>query len=81
MAIAIKSRSLSAAIFVPIDRWDRNKPNGEEAMTENSQPILIIGGTGKTGSRVARKLADLGMTTRVASRSGAIRFDWDDSST
>ncbi len=50
-------------------------------MTENNQPILIIGGTGKTGSRVARKLADRGVTTRVASRSGAIRFDWDDSST
>ena len=50
-------------------------------MTENKQPILIIGGTGKTGRRVAEKLADRGVATRVASRSSEIRFDWDDSST
>jgi len=50
-------------------------------MTERNQPILIIGGTGKTGRRVAEKLAALGVKTRVASRSSAIRFDWDDSST
>jgi uncharacterized protein YbjT (DUF2867 family) len=81
LAIAIKSRSLSAAIFVPIDRWDRNQPNGEDAMNERNQPILIIGGTGKTGRRVAEKLAARGVAPRIASRSGAIRFDWDDSST
>jgi uncharacterized protein YbjT (DUF2867 family) len=45
------------------------------------QTILIIGGTGKTGSRVARRLAERGLTVRLASRSGAVRFDWDDSST
>jgi uncharacterized protein YbjT (DUF2867 family) len=45
------------------------------------QTILILGGTGKTGSRVAKRLAERGLTPRLASRSGAIRFDWDDSST
>jgi uncharacterized protein YbjT (DUF2867 family) len=45
------------------------------------QTILIIGGTGKTGSRVAKRLAERGVTARLASRSGAVRFDWDDSGT
>ena len=52
--------------------------------TENTettpQTILILGGTGKTGSRVAKRLAERGLTARVASRSGNVRFDWDDSS-
>ncbi|HEX6272773.1 MAG TPA: NAD(P)H-binding protein [Polyangiaceae bacterium] len=52
--------------------------------TENTetapQTILILGGTGKTGSRVAKRLAERGVTARVASRSGDVRFDWDDSS-
>ncbi|MBO9524424.1 MAG: NAD(P)H-binding protein [Nocardioidaceae bacterium] len=43
--------------------------------------ILITGGTGKTGSRVARLLTDLGHDVRVASRSSAHRFDWNDEST
>ena len=45
------------------------------------QTILILGGTGKTGSRVARRLAQRGLTVRIASRSAAVRFDWEDSST
>ena len=43
--------------------------------------VLIVGGTGKTGSRVAKRLAARGLSVRIASRSSAIRFDWDDSST
>lgn len=42
-------------------------------------PILVIGGTGKTGRRVADRLRHRGHTTRAASRSGDTRFDWDDS--
>ena len=34
-------------------------------MTENTKPTLIIGGTGKTGRRVAEKLAARGVPTRV----------------
>lgn len=53
-------------------------------LTQNTetapQTILIVGGTGKTGSRVAKRLAERGLTARLASRSGAVRFDWDDSS-
>jgi uncharacterized protein YbjT (DUF2867 family) len=47
-------------------------------MRDPQGPILIIGGTGKTGRRVAARLAELGIPTRLASRSGPTRFDWDD---
>ncbi len=50
-------------------------------MTDQHSPILIIGGTGKTGRRVADKLAARGAATRIASRSAETRFDWDDPST
>jgi uncharacterized protein YbjT (DUF2867 family) len=43
--------------------------------------ILVIGGTGKTGRRVARRLSTLGLPVRVGSRSGEPPFDWADQST
>ena len=42
---------------------------------------LVLGGTGKTGRRVAEKLQALGVETRIASRSANPSFDWDDQST
>jgi len=42
---------------------------------------LILGGTGKTGRRLARRLSEADQDVRVASRSGAVRFDWDDDAT
>ena len=51
-------------------------------MTTTPHHALVLGATGKTGSRVARNLIDLGLDVRTASRSGSdVRFDWDDSST
>jgi uncharacterized protein YbjT (DUF2867 family) len=47
----------------------------------SEKPILVLGGTGKTGRRVARQLAERGRTARVASRSGAHHFDWHDKDT
>ncbi len=44
-----------------------------------TKPILIIGGRGKTGSRVADRLAARGLPLRLASRSTG--FDWTDRST
>jgi uncharacterized protein YbjT (DUF2867 family) len=41
-----------------------------------SQPILIIGGAGKTGGRVKKLLETRGLATRAVSRSTAIPFDW-----
>lgn len=48
-------------------------------MTDNT--ILVLGGTGKTGRRVARRLQDAGVTVRAASRQGEYRFDWEDRAT
>ncbi len=42
---------------------------------------LVLGGTGKTGGRVAERLKVHGVATRIASRSGTPRFDWNDRST
>ncbi|PCH67095.1 MAG: NmrA family transcriptional regulator [Rhodobacteraceae bacterium] len=46
-------------------------------MTSNNPSILVVGATGKTGSRVARLLADQGHNVRPVSRGSAIPFDWD----
>jgi uncharacterized protein YbjT (DUF2867 family) len=42
---------------------------------------LVIGGTGKTGRRVAERLQARGLPVRIGSRSGEPRFDWEDRST
>ena len=47
----------------------------------NKQTTLVLGGTGKTGRRVAEKLQARGVKTRIASRSADLPFDWNDQST
>jgi uncharacterized protein YbjT (DUF2867 family) len=42
---------------------------------------LVLGGTGKTGRRVAARLAERGLPLRVGSRAGAPPFDWNDPTT
>ena len=42
---------------------------------------LVIGGTGKTGRRVAERLDALECSVRVGSRSGSPAFDWNDQTT
>jgi uncharacterized protein YbjT (DUF2867 family) len=44
-------------------------------------PILVVGSTGKTGSRVAAKLEAQGLSVRRGSRNAAIPFDWEDPAT
>lgn len=46
-----------------------------------AQPILVIGSTGKTGSRVARRLEDMGVAVRRGSRRSDIPFDWENPAT
>ena len=41
------------------------------------QLTLVIGGTGKTGARVAERLTAMGRKVRIGSRSSAPAFDWD----
>jgi uncharacterized protein YbjT (DUF2867 family) len=42
---------------------------------------LVVGGTGKTGSRVAERLRARGLPVRIGSRSGEPPFDWEDRAT
>lgn len=44
--------------------------------THASNPTLVLGGTGKTGRRVAERLRTRGLPVRVGSRSAAPPFDW-----
>ncbi len=39
--------------------------------------ILVLGGTGKTGRRVAERLSKLGHTVRIGSRNETPVFDWE----
>ena len=51
-------------------------------MNNNAPAVLVLGGTGRTGSLLAGKLARRGIEARTASRRGAdVRFDWDDPAT
>ncbi|WP_436777074.1 NmrA family NAD(P)-binding protein [Yinghuangia sp. YIM S09857] len=47
----------------------------------NTSPILILGGTGKTGRHVAESVARRGHPVRAVSRSTSPRFDWHDRDT
>jgi uncharacterized protein YbjT (DUF2867 family) len=53
-------------------------------MTSHAQDqstILVLGATGKTGSRVVERLQARGVPTRAGSRSAQPRFDWEDRDT
>lgn len=53
-------------------------------MIENQrdrEPILVLGGTGKTGRRVAERLSSAGYDVRIGSRSADPSFDWDNRAT
>ena len=45
------------------------------------RPILLTGGTGKTGRRVAERLEALGPPVRIGSRRADPPFDWDEPDT
>ena len=46
--------------------------------TDPIRTTLVVGGTGKTGSRVVARLRDLGAAVKPASRSSETYFDWTD---
>ena len=54
----------------------------DEHMPTSEPTALVLGGTGTTGSRVATKLGQLGLSVRTAARHSAdVRFDWNDKTT
>ncbi|NOU96749.1 NAD(P)H-binding protein [Paenibacillus sp. LMG 31456] len=58
-----------------------NNDAGKKAVVEEKKPTLILGGTGKTGRRVAERLMGLNLPIRIGSRSGEPSFDWENQST
>lgn len=44
-------------------------------------PVLVTGGTGRTGVRLVRRLRDRGVAVRTGSRRAPAPFDWHDSTT
>ena len=49
--------------------------------TQDHKMTLILGGNGKTGRRVAERLAKRGLPVRIGSRSGRPPFDWENQTT
>jgi uncharacterized protein YbjT (DUF2867 family) len=47
----------------------------------NTEPILVLGSTGKTGRRIAERLVARNLPVRHGSRSATRPFDWNDPST
>jgi uncharacterized protein YbjT (DUF2867 family) len=58
-------------------------PGHHECMNRtDTNQVLVLGATGKTGSRVAERLSAHEVSVRTAARSGAdARFDWDNQAT
>lgn len=50
-------------------------------MTTPQPPTLVLGGTGKTGRRVAQRLTALGLPWRMGSRTANPPFSWEDPAT
>src|SRR5215204_2420082 len=59
--------------------WKEQKMETESS--RETETVLVLGGTGKTGRRVAERLAARGVPTRIGSRSGEPPFDWGDEAT
>lgn len=50
----------------------------EKMTSMTSKPVLILGGTGKTGRRLAERLDARNIPVRIGSRSASPAFDWTD---
>lgn len=46
-----------------------------------ADPILVLGATGKTGSRVVKRLNEKGIPVRIGSRRATPAFDWENQAT
>ena len=53
--------------------------NTTYTVQKSNEITLVVGGTGKTGRRVAERLQSLGIETRITSRSASPSFDWNNS--
>jgi hypothetical protein len=68
--------------MVNFGSWCEAAGSGRDGQGRERSPLtLVLGGTGKTGRRVAQRLAARGQPVRVGSRSGEPPFDWEERST
>ncbi|MGW6703883.1 NmrA family NAD(P)-binding protein [Streptomyces sp. NPDC054956] len=61
---------------MPSNDSPSNDPHSNDP--QSGSLTLVIGGTGKTGRRVAEKLTALGLPVRIGSRTGEPAFDWNE---
>jgi uncharacterized protein YbjT (DUF2867 family) len=54
-----------------------NRMNTLRNETQNDGLTLVVGGTGKTGRRVAERLIERGVPVRIGARSAELPFDWE----
>src|SRR5215213_4220486 len=59
--------------------WKEQKMETESS--RKTETVLVLGGTGKTGRRVAERLEARGVPVRVGSRSGEPPFGWEEEAT
>ncbi len=59
----------------------RRLSGGMTQTERNTRTVLVTGATGRTGRRVVDAARAAGFEVRAASRSGAVRFDWERSGT
>jgi uncharacterized protein YbjT (DUF2867 family) len=75
----------SAASVRTVDRTIEKGSMRRKGVTmtgsKHERPTLVIGGTGKTGRRVAQRLTARGMPIRIGSQQSDPPFDWEDQST
>lgn len=62
-------------------RSEPETPSKNAPKATSEKPTLVLGGTGKTGRRVAERLAARGLPVRVGSRAGDPPFDWENRDT
>jgi uncharacterized protein YbjT (DUF2867 family) len=76
--MSVLRKILSVKIIVAL-----TLPGDHEFMnSRDNHRVLVLGATGKTGSRVAERLSAHGVSVRTAARSGAdVHFDWDNPAT
>jgi len=65
------------AFFIFIDLQKSKRSKSMNFLRKKKDLTLVLGGTGKTGRRVAERLKSKGHEVRIGSRSSVPSFDWD----
>jgi uncharacterized protein YbjT (DUF2867 family) len=70
-----------AEVDLPVPMTNIDSSQSPNTPSHSTDLTLVVGGTGKTGRRVAARLGAAGRHYRTASRAGAPRFDWAEPAT